>query len=259
MCIRDRVTTKGTNVGYIQRGGSPSHFDRNLASFMGYKAVEAIVNDNTGNVVVQRKGEYIMVPLEEALETPKAFCKDMYKMCIRDRYQPKQLVILDIYENTLYYLELELRRYIHELEIESGYGIRLDLEITSIRDKASVNSLFERYRPQVVFHAAAHKHVPLMEKTPKEAVKNNIFGTRNVLDACVEYQVEKFVQISTDKAVKPTNVMGTCLLYTSYVPWALPSNPQPFLRQENQALNWQKMKWKSVLVSMANRELTAKL
>lgn len=125
------------------------------------------------------------------------------------KYQPKQLVILDIYENTLYYLELELRRYIHELEIESGYGIRLDLEITSIRDKASVNSLFERYRPQVVFHAAAHKHVPLMEKTPKEAVKNNIFGTRNVLDACVEYQVEKFVQISTDKAVKPTNVMGT--------------------------------------------------
>ena len=104
-------------------------------------------------------------------------------------------------------MELELRRYIHELEIESGYGIRLDLEITSIRDKASVNSLFERYRPQVVFHAAAHKHVPLMEKTPKEAVKNNIFGTRNVLDACVEYQVEKFVQISTDKAVKPTNVM----------------------------------------------------
>ena len=125
------------------------------------------------------------------------------------KYQPKQLVILDIYENTLYYLELELRRYIHELEIESGYAIRLDLEITSIRDKASVNSLFERYRPQVVFHAAAHKHVPLMEKTPKEAVKNNIFGTRNVLDACVEYQVEKFVQISTDKAVKPTNVMGT--------------------------------------------------
>lgn len=125
------------------------------------------------------------------------------------KYQPKQLVILDIYENTLYYLELELRRYIHELEIESGYGIRLDLEITSIRDKVSVDSLFERYRPQVVFHAAAHKHVPLMEKTPKEAVKNNIFGTRNVLDACVEYQVEKFVQISTDKAVKPTNVMGT--------------------------------------------------
>lgn len=125
------------------------------------------------------------------------------------KYHPKQLVVLDIYENTLYYLELELYRYIRELEEKSGFAIQLDMEITSIRDKAGVESLFSRYRPEVVFHAAAHKHVPLMEKTPKEAVKNNIFGTKNVLDACVNYDVQKFVQISTDKAVKPTNVMGT--------------------------------------------------
>ncbi|MGL4283479.1 MAG: 6-phosphofructokinase [Eubacterium aggregans] len=73
-----QVTTKGTNLGYIQRGGAPSHFDRNLASYMGYKAVESIVNGQTGNVVVQRKGEYLMVPLEEALKTPKKFNEELY-------------------------------------------------------------------------------------------------------------------------------------------------------------------------------------
>ncbi|MEG0075994.1 MAG: nucleoside-diphosphate sugar epimerase/dehydratase, partial [Eubacterium sp.] len=125
------------------------------------------------------------------------------------KYQPSQLIILDIYENTLYYLQLELERYIKENEEKTGHNIILDLEITSIRDQESINKLFAKYKPQVVFHAAAHKHVPLMEKTPKEAVKNNIFGTRNILDACVKYHVDKFVQISTDKAVKPTNVMGT--------------------------------------------------
>ncbi|MEG0377248.1 MAG: nucleoside-diphosphate sugar epimerase/dehydratase [Eubacterium sp.] len=125
------------------------------------------------------------------------------------KYQPKQLIVLDIYENTLYYLELELYRYIQEIEEKTGHKIKLDLEIGSIREKKRMCSLFEKYKPEVVFHAAAHKHVPLMEKTPKEAVKNNIFGTRNILEACVEYHVEKFVQISTDKAVKPTNVMGT--------------------------------------------------
>lgn len=74
------VTTKGTNLGYIQRGGAPSHFDRNLASFMGYKAVEAIINDNTGTVIVQQKGEYLTLPLEEALATEKVFNEDMYKI-----------------------------------------------------------------------------------------------------------------------------------------------------------------------------------
>jgi len=121
------------------------------------------------------------------------------------RYCPKQMIIVDIYENSLYHLELELDSF---LEKGSCGDTSIDLEIASIRDKKRVDVLFDTYRPQVVFHAAAHKHVPLMEKTPKEAVKNNIFGTKNLLDAAVKYEVEKFVQISTDKAVKPTNVMG---------------------------------------------------
>ncbi|MBU4541235.1 MAG: polysaccharide biosynthesis protein [Firmicutes bacterium] len=121
------------------------------------------------------------------------------------RFKPREMIVLDIYENSLYHLELELAEY---LEKEKIYGTTVDLEIASIRDKKRINQVFELYRPQVVFHAAAHKHVPLMEKTPKEAVKNNVFGTKNLLDASVKYRVEKFVQISTDKAVKPTNVMG---------------------------------------------------
>lgn len=121
------------------------------------------------------------------------------------RFKPRELIVVDIYENSLYHLELELEEY---LEKEKIYGTTVDLEIASIRDKKRINDLFDIYRPQVVFHAAAHKHVPLMEKTPKEAVKNNVFGTKNLLDASVKYRVEKFVQISTDKAVKPTNVMG---------------------------------------------------
>lgn len=125
------------------------------------------------------------------------------------QYRPKNIIIVDIYENSLYYLELELERYLKKQAEDNPMDTTIDLEIASVRDKARLKELFETYRPQVVFHAAAHKHVPLMEKTPKEAVKNNIMGTRNLLDACVAFDVEKFVQISTDKAVKPTNVMGT--------------------------------------------------
>ncbi|MGL4607778.1 MAG: polysaccharide biosynthesis protein [Eubacteriaceae bacterium] len=121
------------------------------------------------------------------------------------RFSPKEMIVVDIYENTLYYLELELQRYLKT----KGSDIPLHFEIGSIRDEERVDEIFKAYQPQIVFHAAAHKHVPLMEKTPKEAVKNNVFGTKNLLDASVTYGVEKFVQISTDKAVKPTNVMGT--------------------------------------------------
>lgn len=116
-------------------------------------------------------------------------------------HHPKRLIILDIYENNAYAIEQELiRKY--------GDSLNLLTLIASIRDKGKIRDVFEKYRPQIVFHAAAHKHVPLMETSPNEAVKNNVFGTLNVATLADEFAVETFVQISTDKAVNPTNVMG---------------------------------------------------
>lgn len=115
-------------------------------------------------------------------------------------HNPKELIILDIYENNAYDIEQELKRNHPDLKL-------LTL-IASIRDKKKINDVFDKYRPQIVFNAAAHKHVPLMETSPNEAVKNNVFGTLNVARAADEYAVETFVQISTDKAVNPTNIMG---------------------------------------------------
>lgn len=115
-------------------------------------------------------------------------------------HNPKTLIILDIYENNAYEIEQELRR--------GNPSLNLLTLIASVRDKVKMRDVFEKYRPQIVFHAAAHKHVPLMETSPNEAVKNNVFGTLNVAKCADEYGVETFVQISTDKAVNPTNIMG---------------------------------------------------
>ena len=115
-------------------------------------------------------------------------------------HNPKTLIILDIYENNAYEIEQELKRNHPELSL-------LTL-IASVRDKGKMRDVFEKYRPQIVFNAAAHKHVPLMETSPNEAVKNNVFGTLNVAQIADEFKVETFVQISTDKAVNPTNIMG---------------------------------------------------
>ena len=116
-------------------------------------------------------------------------------------YEPKQLIILDIYENNAYDIQQELiRKYRNTLN--------LAVEIASVRDKDKIDLIFEKYRPEIVIHAAAHKHVPLMETCPDEAIKNNIFGTYNVASAADKYGVQKFVLISTDKAVNPTNLMG---------------------------------------------------
>ncbi|WP_319371134.1 nucleoside-diphosphate sugar epimerase/dehydratase [uncultured Ilyobacter sp.] len=116
------------------------------------------------------------------------------------KHNPKRLISIDINENALYFLELELKRKYPNLEIIS--------EICSVRDREKIKWVFEKYKPQVVFHAAAHKHVPLMEHNPEEAIKNNIFGTKNVADCAHRYGVERFVLVSTDKAVNPTNIMG---------------------------------------------------
>lgn len=117
------------------------------------------------------------------------------------KYNPKELILLDINENDLYFLELFLR--------ETYPEIKLNIEIGNIRDKKKMEYLFDKYKPQLVFHAAAHKHVPLMERNPEEAVKNNIYGTKNLIESSILNEVEKFVLISTDKAVNPTSVMGT--------------------------------------------------
>ena len=116
------------------------------------------------------------------------------------KYEPKELIIFDIYENNAYQIQQELRR--------SYPDLNLTVLIGSVRDRERVNDLFAKYRPNLVFHAAAHKHVPLMEDSPAEAIKNNVFGTFNVATAASEYGAEKMVLISTDKAVNPTNIMG---------------------------------------------------
>lgn len=116
------------------------------------------------------------------------------------RYAPKKLIILDIYENNAYDIQQELTRKYPSLT--------LCTEIASVRDKEKIYELFDRYRPEVVFHAAAHKHVPLMENAPEEAVKNNVFGTYHVVRAAEKFGAKRVVMISTDKAVNPTNTMG---------------------------------------------------
>ena len=114
---------------------------------------------------------------------------------------PKQLIIFDIYENNAYDIQQELRA-------KYGDSLNLAVEIGSVRDRARLDAVFSYYKPQVVFHAAAHKHVPLMEHSNCEAIKNNVFGTYNTADMAEKHGAEKFILISTDKAVNPTNVMG---------------------------------------------------
>ena len=116
------------------------------------------------------------------------------------QFGPKVLILFDIYENTIYDIQNELRANFPSLDMKVLIG--------SVRDKDRLEEIFKKYKIQVVFHAAAHKHVPLMEDSPKEAIKNNVFGTFNLAEVADKYEVEKFVIISTDKAVNPTNIMG---------------------------------------------------
>lgn len=116
------------------------------------------------------------------------------------QYKPKKLIIFDIYENNAYEIQMELERHYPYVSISTLIG--------SIRDYDRMEVLFDKYKPDIVYHAAAHKHVPLMEKSPNEAIKNNCLGTLNVVKLADKYKVKNFVLISTDKAVRPTNIMG---------------------------------------------------
>ena len=122
-------------------------------------------------------------------------CRQLAKM------NPRQIIILDMYENGAYDIQ-------QELKIAYGKELDLQIEICSITNKQALRRVFERYHPQIVINAAAHKHVPLMEKNCVEAVYNNVFGTIHLVELCEEYNVERFMMVSTDKAVNPTNVMG---------------------------------------------------
>lgn len=114
--------------------------------------------------------------------------------------EPKQLIIFDIYENNAYEIQQELTR--------ERPGLDLQVLIGSVRSTTRLNEIFRTYRPEIVYHAAAHKHVPLMEASPKEAIKNNVFGTYKTAEAAIRYGAKRFVLISTDKAVNPTSIMG---------------------------------------------------
>ena len=116
------------------------------------------------------------------------------------KYNPKKIINIEINENASYLMELELKRKYPYLDYKT--------EIASVRDLDKLDMLFNKYKPEILFHAAAHKHVPLMENNPEEAIKNNIFGTKNVAECCLNYKLVSVVLISTDKAVNPTNVMG---------------------------------------------------
>ena len=116
------------------------------------------------------------------------------------KFKPQRLVIVDIYENNLYDIEQELKFNYPKIQI--------DAIVASVREKERLNEIFAEYKPYLVFHAAAHKHVPLMETSPLEAIKNNVFGTYNAVNCADEYGVKRFILISTDKAVNPTNIMG---------------------------------------------------
>ncbi|WP_083632092.1 polysaccharide biosynthesis protein [Dubosiella newyorkensis] len=131
------------------------------------------------------------------------------------QFQPKKLIMIDINENTLYMLKQEFMRKMRNGSISPN--IELISLIISIREREEMFKFMEQYHPDVLFHAAAHKHVPLMEDRPMEAIRNNVFGTKNVIDACIQGGVKRLIMISTDKAVNPTNVMGATKRMTELI------------------------------------------
>lgn len=131
------------------------------------------------------------------------------------KFNPSKLIMVDINENSLYMLKQEFLR--NQRNHIMNEKIEMESLIISIREREDIFKLMEKYHPEVVYHAAAHKHVPLMEDRPMEAIRNNVFGTKNVIDACMKYGVKRFIMISTDKAVNPTNVMGATKRMTELI------------------------------------------
>lgn len=163
--------------------------DVQIEDLLGREPIKMNLDDMNGII----KDKIIMVTGGGGSIGPE-LCRQIVK------YEPKQLVLIDIYENNAYDIQQEIKRHFPEIDLK--------VLIASVRDEHKMDKIFEQYKPEIVFHAAAHKHVPLMEDSPCEAIKNNVFGTQNVVNLSDKYNVKKFVLISTDKAVNPTNIMG---------------------------------------------------
>lgn len=165
--------------------------DVEIEDLLGREPI-TLANENIGELI---KGKSILVTGGGG-SIGSELCRQIAK------FNPSRLIIFDIYENNLYNIEMELKQnhYDEKFEIVAIVG--------SVRDKKRLEQVFKKYNPYLVFHAAAHKHVPLMEVNPLEAIKNNVFGTYNVANYADKYSVKRFILISTDKAVNPTNIMG---------------------------------------------------
>lgn len=192
ICQETNVKTRvlpTTEAIIDQKGALNSLRDVEIEDLLGRNTIELKNNDILGTI----KGKTVLVTGGGG-SIGSELCRQIAK------YRPGKLIIFDIYENNLYDIEMELRSDYPKLQLEAIVG--------SVRDINRLNNVFSTYKPNIVFHAAAHKHVPLMENSPLEAIKNNVFGTYNVVNCSDKYSVDKFVLISTDKAVNPTNVMG---------------------------------------------------
>ncbi len=186
--IRTRILPSTEEM--IKKGGIMNNLrDVEIEDLLGRDAIK-LDNKNITDLI---KGKCVLVTGGGG-SIGSELCRQIMK------YNPSKLVIFDIYENNLYEIEMELKSHYPKNKIEAIVG--------SVRDIKRLKKVFEEYQPKLVFHAAAHKHVPLMENSPLEAIKNNIFGTYNVANCADEYNVERFILISTDKAVNPTNIMG---------------------------------------------------
>ena len=185
-----RILSEPTDSDAMGAEGTPFIRELNISDFLSRDEIEL----DTESIAGYLSGKVVMVTGGGG-SIGSEICRQIM------RFKPKLLIIFEIYENCAYELEYELRQ-------KYGRDCPVVTLIGSIRDRERLDEVFDLYHPQVVFHAVAHKHVPLMEISPAEAIKNNVFGTRNLLEAASSHGVERLVQLSTDKAVNPTNVMG---------------------------------------------------